>query len=72
MTFAETLKKLRRELNMTQEALARELNVSFATVNKWENNKAKPSRMAMMLIKEYSKRNDISEEIKTALEAIKI
>ncbi len=41
MTFGKALKCMREELKLTQEALARELNVSFATVNKWENDKTK-------------------------------
>ncbi|MDR1700576.1 MAG: helix-turn-helix domain-containing protein [Lachnoclostridium sp.] len=41
---------------MSQESLVRVLNVSFATLNRWENNKAKPSRMAIMRIKEYGNR----------------
>lgn len=38
MTIAEILKSIRKELDISQEALARELNVSFATLNRWENN----------------------------------
>lgn len=55
MTFAEALKKMRKELNITQEILARELNVSFATVNKWENNKTKPLRALRDRILEFGK-----------------
>ncbi|WP_312433261.1 helix-turn-helix domain-containing protein [Lacrimispora sp.] len=39
LTFSETVKKLREELNLTQELLAQNLKVIFLTVNKWENNK---------------------------------
>jgi DNA-binding transcriptional regulator YiaG len=31
---------------LSQEGLARELGVSFATVNRWENSHVKPSKLA--------------------------
>lgn len=44
--IVEQLKALRRQHGWSQEDLARELGVSFSTVNRWENGKAKPSRLA--------------------------
>lgn len=41
-----TLKRVREALGISQEDLARELGVSFATVNRWENGKTTPSRLA--------------------------
>lgn len=46
MEFAELVKKVRNKLGYSQEQLARALNISFSTVNRWENSKVKPSRMA--------------------------
>jgi DNA-binding transcriptional regulator YiaG len=40
------VKEVRRQLSLSQEALARELGVSFATVNRWENGHVKPSKLA--------------------------
>ncbi len=40
-------KEVRRQLSLSQEGLARELGVSFATVNRWENAQVKPSKLAM-------------------------
>lgn len=37
------IKELRARLHLTQEAFAQILGVSFATVNRWENNKAEPT-----------------------------
>jgi superfamily II DNA or RNA helicase len=50
----EIIKDLRIQLGMSQQAFAASLGVSFATVNRWENGKAKPQkdrieRMRMML-----------------------
>ncbi len=44
--FSALLKEIRRQLAMSQEDLARQLGVSFATVNRWENGLAKPSKLA--------------------------
>ncbi len=42
MTFGQTVKKLRREANMTQEALAETLSISGQAVSRWENDLAMP------------------------------
>jgi len=70
MTIDEVLKGIRKELGISQETLARDLNVSFATLNRWENKKAKPSRLAMDKLKDYCVDKDFSEEIVTALARI--
>jgi len=44
--FPESVKEVRRQLGLSQEDLARELGVSFATVNRWENGKTSPSKLA--------------------------
>lgn len=44
--IAEQLKALRRQRGWSQEDLARELGVSFSTVNRRENGKARPSGLA--------------------------
>ena len=40
--FGETVRKLRREKNFTQEQLAARLNVSFQTISKWERDESYP------------------------------
>ncbi|MCC6362980.1 MAG: DUF3883 domain-containing protein [Bryobacterales bacterium] len=40
----EQIKAARIQLGMSQQAFAAALGVSFATVNRWENDKAKPQR----------------------------
>lgn len=44
--FSERVKKVRRHLNLSQEDLAHAIGVSFATVNRWENGKSSPSKLA--------------------------
>ena len=38
--------QIRQALGYTQEELAKEIDVSFATVNRWENLKTMPSQKA--------------------------
>jgi putative transcriptional regulator len=54
--FALLLKRVRADLSLSQEKLARELNVSFATVNRWENNQVKPSKLARIQFESFHKR----------------
>ena len=45
--FSKLVKEVRRQLSLSQEGLAHRLGVSFATINRWENSKTTPSRLAM-------------------------
>ena len=45
--FADRIKRIRGRMGLTQEALAEELGVSFATVNRWENRQTRPSRIVL-------------------------
>jgi DNA-binding transcriptional regulator YiaG len=48
---SKLIREIRKRLGISQEQLARELDISFQTVNRWENAKANPSRMGMKLLK---------------------
>ena len=43
INFAENLKNLRTSFNMTQEALAKALNVDQRTISAWERGICEPS-----------------------------
>lgn len=45
-SLPELVKEIRKQLSLSQEDLARELGISFATVNRWENGLVKPSKLA--------------------------
>ena len=45
--FSEQVREVRRQLELSQEELAHALGVSFATVNRWENRKTAPSKLAL-------------------------
>lgn len=59
MRFAEEVKELRHKCLLSQTDFAREIGVSFSTVNRWETGKVKPSYKAMKRIDEYCKNNAI-------------
>lgn len=59
MTFAEELRRIRQRSFLSQEAFAKEVNVSFSTVNRWETGKTRPNLMAMKSIKEYCDKNNV-------------
>ncbi len=50
------VKEIRRQLRLSQEDLARELGVSYATVNRWENGQSKPSRLAKAQLDAFCKK----------------
>lgn len=45
---------MRKRLGMTQLEFARVLGVSFVTVNRWENGRSKPSRLALRRLQEVA------------------
>lgn len=40
------IKEIRSQLGLSQEELAHALGVSFASINRWENGKSSPSKLA--------------------------
>jgi len=51
--FPATVKEVRRQLALSQEELAHALGVSFATVNRWENGKTVPSKLAQRQFEQF-------------------
>jgi putative transcriptional regulator len=62
------VREMRLEMGLTQEQFAAKLGVSFPTVNRWENQKAKPSPLALeklqKLIMAFKKKNQSNRKIK--------
>ena len=63
MSFSEDIKRIRRKAFLTQEDFAKEIGVSFATVNRWETGKAKPNLKTMKLIDAYCKKYQIDFDV---------
>ena len=72
------LKQIRNYLDMSQTDFAEHLNVTFATVNRWENARAIPNKLAQTKIYEICKENNVPvydltlEKIKTTADATKL
>lgn len=59
MNYAEKLKEIREIELLSQDDLAKELGVTFATVNRWENGHHEPSLKGKKAIRDYCKKNHI-------------
>jgi len=59
MEFSYKLRYVREKLNISQEDLARALNVSYATINRWENSKTKPIKMAQAAFSDFCTKHGI-------------
>jgi len=56
---SEIIKEIRRRTGDSQKSLAEALNVSFATVNRWETGRCVPAPLALDSIRAYCKKNGI-------------
>ncbi len=65
--FPSLLKALRQMRELTQEQLAREIGVSFSTVNVWENGRRHPQPFLANKIEELARAAGLDpEEFKDA------
>jgi transcriptional regulator with XRE-family HTH domain len=46
------IREIRKRTGLTQEKFAARLGVTFPTINRWENGRARPSPLAMQKIEE--------------------
>lgn len=60
--YAKALIELRSKLNISQTEMAALLNVSYPSVNRWENDKAIPVKIVRVRIEKLCKENDIDIE----------
>lgn len=68
--FGDIIKKVRKQLGITQEQLARELDISFSTINRWENGHTSPSKLAKRRLLEFCKNNNVDITIISDLEEL--
>ena len=62
MTFSEAIIKIRSDLRISQQELAKLLMVSYASVNRWENGKHIPNKMTLRVITDFCNNNQINFE----------
>jgi DNA-binding transcriptional regulator YiaG len=63
MDFPAVVKMVRKKTGMSQEDLARALNVSFATINRWENGKTHPNKLTKSVFLNFCEKNGISKDM---------
>ena len=62
MTFGEKVKFARLQLFLSQEKFAKELNVSFATINRWERGLCEPNYEGQKAFHDFCKKNHVKFE----------
>ena len=60
--MSELVRALRRELKLTQEELAHELGITVGTVNRWENRRFRPSKLARAMLIDFAQKRGLSVE----------
>jgi len=50
--LSRLVRKLREQMGLTQEKSAAKLGVTYPTINRWENGRAKPSPLALKQIED--------------------
>ena len=60
MEFKDSVKLARKKLYLSQEMLAKELGVAFATVNRWEPGRCNPNYRAQKAFADFCKANGIT------------
>lgn len=64
MDYAKLIKKLREKLILSQSELASILDVSFSSVNRWENGKHEPTIKVKRKLNDLFIKNNIKGDIK--------
>lgn len=59
MEFKDKVVLARARLNLSQTRLAELLNVSLATISRWETGKVQPTKKDQLVFEEFCKKNDL-------------
>lgn len=60
LDYAKAIIDIRVKLDISQMALADMLGVSFSSVNRWENGKYEPTKLAKKKIERLCEKNNIA------------
>lgn len=63
INYPETILRLRAILNLSQMSFAKLLGVSYTSINRWENGKYEPTKMAKERIKILCEENNVKMEL---------
>ena len=59
--YGKIILALRAKIDISQEKMAEYFNVSFATINRWENGRAKPSKRHILQIDELCNKHKVKQ-----------
>lgn len=59
MSFSEFVVSVRKKLQLSQKQLAAAINVSYSTINRWENGHVVPSNLAVKSFYDFCENNFI-------------
>lgn len=68
MELHEAVKAMRLEMGLSQQKLGKEMLVSFAAVNRWENRRTKPNKIARHALVQIAKKYKVDAELIKAFE----
>lgn len=60
MEFKDKVLFARAQLNISQEQLAKELNVAYVTINRWENGKITPTKKAIIQFETFCRKHSVA------------
>lgn len=60
VTLSDFVRHLRRSLGMTQEEFAHSLGITVGTVNRWENRRFRPSKLARATILALARQHGVT------------
>jgi DNA-binding transcriptional regulator YiaG len=58
--MSQLVRTLRQQLNMTQEEFAHAIGITVGTVNRWENGRFRPSKLARATLLGLAQRHGLS------------
>ena len=58
--MSDFIRHLRRQLGHDQEEFAHSLGITVGTVNRWENGRFRPSKLARATILEFARRHGVT------------
>lgn len=62
LLFSDQVRHVRSMMHLSQNRLAQLLSVSYATINRWENSKNEPSKLAQKSFYDFCESNFIDVE----------
>ena len=60
--MSQVVRTIRQQLNMTQEEFAHAIGITVGTVNRWENGRFRPSKLARATLLNLAQRHGVSVE----------